>query len=72
MKQIYPTVIGLGYVGLLNVVRLIKKFKCTGFDINSQRILQLKKELIKIRNLQKDLILTNDSTFSNKLKKSGF
>ncbi len=73
MKQIYPTVIGLGYVGLPIFLRLIKKFKCTGFDINSQRILQLKKGIDQNKEFtKKDLILTNDSTFSNKLKKSSF
>ena len=73
MKQIYPTVIGLGYVGLPLFLRLIKKFKCTGFDINSQRILQLKKGIDQNKEFtKKDLILTNGSTFSNKLKKSSF
>ena len=38
MKKILPCVIGLGYVGLPIFLRLQKKFKSIGFDINENRI----------------------------------
>ena len=43
MKKILPAVIGLGYVGLPIFIRLNRKFKCVGFDINENRIEELKK-----------------------------
>ena len=36
-------VIGLGYVGLPILINLSKKFKTIGYDINKQRIKDLKK-----------------------------
>ena len=36
-------VIGLGYVGLPICIKLAKKYKIVGFDINSERINSLKK-----------------------------
>ena len=38
-------VIGLGYVGLPLAVELAKKFKVYGFDINKQRIKNIKTKL---------------------------
>ena len=43
-NKIYPCVIGLGYVGLPVFVRLNKKFKTVGYDINSSRVSSLKKK----------------------------
>ena len=42
--NIKPCVIGLGYVGLPVLVNLSKKFNPCGFDINKNRILNLKKK----------------------------
>ena len=36
-------IIGLGYVGLPILINLSKKYKCIGFDNNSQRINDLSK-----------------------------
>ena len=41
-KQYKISIIGLGYVGLPLAVEFSKKFKTIGFDINSERISQLK------------------------------
>ena len=45
MKQnnIYPCIIGLGYVGLPILMRLSKKFNTIGYDLNKNRINLLKK-----------------------------
>ena len=51
MKKENITVIGLGYVGLPLLIELSKKFSVTGFDINKNKILQLK------RGIDNDLIL---------------
>ncbi len=37
--MIKPCIIGLGYVGLPILINLSKKYKCIGFDNNSQRIM---------------------------------
>jgi UDP-N-acetyl-D-glucosamine/UDP-N-acetyl-D-galactosamine dehydrogenase len=41
-KQYHLTVIGLGYVGLPLAVEFAKKFPVTGFDINKERIAELR------------------------------
>ena len=51
MKKENITVIGLGYVGLPLLIELSKKFSVTGFDINKNKILQLK------HGIDNDLIL---------------
>ena len=38
-------IIGLGYVGLPLAVAFAKKYTVTGFDINQQRIAELRKRL---------------------------
>ena len=50
MKKILPAVIGLGYVGLPIFIRLNRKFRCVGFDINENRIEELKNFEIIIKN----------------------
>ena len=77
MKQkIFPCVIGLGYVGLPVFIRLMKRYKTTGFDINKTRIDLLKKR--KDFNYEfnaKDLSLHHNSKLTNKpqdLKKCNF
>ena len=76
MKKILPCIIGLGYVGLPILLRLQKKFKCLGFDINKKRILDLKKKKDTNKEFTKNqLSLNNNSFFSNNeqfLKKFNF
>ena len=57
MKQINPVVIGLGYVGLPLFLRLTKKFKTVGYDLNHNRINQLKKGIDQNKNLKINLKL---------------
>ena len=64
--KIIPCIIGLGYVGLPITLNLAKKFLTYGFDINKERIKNLKKKidvnkefkLKKVYNLKK-IIFTN-------------
>jgi UDP-N-acetyl-D-galactosamine dehydrogenase len=42
-KKLYPCVIGLGYVGLPLFLQLQKHFRVVGFDINDERIAELRK-----------------------------
>ena len=42
--KITPCIIGLGYVGLPIALALSKKFFTYGFDINNERIKNLKKK----------------------------
>lgn len=64
--KISPCIVGLGYVGLPIFLRLSKNYSTIGFDINKTRI----KELISKRDVnseynKKDLILNNNSNFTN-------
>ena len=43
--KIIPCIIGLGYVGLPIVLDLSKKILTYGFDINKERIQNLKKKI---------------------------
>ena len=74
--NIKPCVIGLGYVGLPVLVNLSKKFNPCGFDINKNRILNLKKNLDTTKEFtKKELkILRNAKLTSkfNELKKCNF
>lgn len=71
-----PCIIGLGYVGLPLFIEIQKKFKTIGFDTNKKRITELKKKIDKnLEHKKKDLILKNNSYFTNKIdyiKKSNF
>ena len=44
-NKIYPAVIGLGYVGLPIYLNLQKKINTVGFDIDKEKILNLKKKI---------------------------
>lgn len=48
------TIVGLGYVGLPLAVEFGKQYTTVGFDINSQRIEELKKGIDRTRELQKE------------------
>ena len=43
--QIIPCVVGLGYVGLPMVLKLANKFNTFGYDINTSRVIFLKKRI---------------------------
>jgi len=74
--KITPCIIGLGYVGLPIVLNLSEKFLTYGFDINKERIQNLKKKIDtnkefapkKFNNLKK-IIFTNKI---NDIKKCNF
>ncbi len=48
------TIVGLGYVGLPLAVEFGKQYTTVGFDINSQRIEELKKGIDRTKELQKE------------------
>ena len=67
--KIKPVVIGLGYVGLPTFLNLQKNFSTIGFDINSNRILSLKKKIdINKEFSKRELNLLNKSKFSNDVR----
>ena len=74
--NIKPCVVGLGYVGLPVLLNLSKKFKTCGFDINKQRIINLKKKIDKTKEFNKSDLKKLDSTIltykSHDLKKFNF
>jgi len=49
-------IIGLGYVGLPLAVAFAKKYRVTGFDINTQRVSELKKGLDNTLEVEEDLL----------------
>jgi UDP-N-acetyl-D-galactosamine dehydrogenase len=51
--NINPCVIGLGYVGLPDLINLSKKFNTCGFDINKKRILDPKKKVDVTKEFKK-------------------
>ncbi|CAD7288768.1 nucleotide sugar dehydrogenase [Campylobacter suis] len=53
MKNTNIAIIGLGYVGLPLAVAFSKKYKVVGFDINKQRISELKSGLDRTLELEK-------------------
>ena len=62
-------VIGLGYVGLPLAVRLTKKYKVLGHDIDLSRINELKKNYDRTLDLSKsELKKANNIYYTNKLK----
>jgi len=66
-------VIGLGYVGLPILVNLSKKFKPIGYDINKQRIRDLKKGKDLFNEFKKETLKKNKINFTssiNSIKKS--
>ncbi|MBD1140977.1 nucleotide sugar dehydrogenase [Pelagibacterales bacterium SAG-MED39] len=67
MYNILPAVIGLGYVGLPMFLRLNKKFRTIGFDIDFNRVQTLKNKLdINLEFKKSDLFLKNNSLITNK------
>ncbi len=61
-------VVGLGYVGLPIAIEFGKKYECLGFDINEDRIKELKKGIDKTGEVNEELkdtsvIFTSDARF---------
>ena len=68
LQNLYPCVIGLGYVGFPIFTKLDKKFKTVGYDINLKRINNLKKGINLNQINQNKFRVKNKSLFTNKLK----
>lgn len=66
--MIKPCIIGLGYVGLPILINLSKKYKCIGFDNNSQRINDLSKGIDTFNEFNKKTLLNKSIKFTNSLK----
>jgi len=76
MKNIFPCVIGLGYVGLPVFISLKKKFDVVGFDVNKKRIKSLKNLIDTNKEFNRnDLKIQNKSFLTSnpeKIKNSNF
>jgi UDP-N-acetyl-D-galactosamine dehydrogenase len=72
MNKPVISIIGLGYVGLPLAVAFAKKFKVIGFDINQQRINQLRENFDITLEIEKDLLesvnISDFKTFANSKK----
>ena len=62
MKKTKIAIIGLGYVGLPLAVEFAKKFQVVGFDINNQRIKELRKNEMEPLKLIIELEAVNVSS----------
>jgi len=58
-------ILGLGYVGLPLAVALSKKYAVTGFDVNGQRIRELKEGKDITAEIEKSLLLKTSITYSS-------
>ena len=70
MKKDKIAIIGLGYVGLPLARLFATKFSVVGFDINSQRISELKSGIdstLEVENKVLESVLVNDTSGSNGL-----
>lgn len=66
MKDYKIGIIGLGYVGLPLLCAFSKKFKVVGFDINKERVKELKKGIDRTKEVgSKDLLNKNITYTSN-------
>ena len=64
MKRIKIAVIGLGYVGLPLAVEFAKKYKVVGFDVNAERVEELRKGIdgtLEITNEQLSGVLVENA-----------
>ncbi len=57
------SIIGLGYVGLLLLQNLLKKYKVVGYDINIMRIEELKKGIDRTKEIKNKKLLINNNLF---------
>ena len=58
-------VVGLGYVGLPLAVAFAKHFPVIGYDINSQRIEELKKGIDRTKEVEKEELLNPNITYTS-------
>jgi UDP-N-acetyl-D-galactosamine dehydrogenase len=68
MKEYKIAIIGLGYVGLPLAVAFAEKYKVVGFDINVQRIGELKKfndRTLEISDQQLQNVIVSDDNYVN-------
>ena len=54
-------VLGLGYVGLPLATEFAKKYKVVGYDIDLERIKELKKGIDRTKEIKHKKLLTNNS-----------
>jgi UDP-N-acetyl-D-galactosamine dehydrogenase len=72
MNKVKIGVIGLGYVGLPLAVEFAKRYPTIGFDINPQRVSELKSFVDKTLEVSKEQLLEVVSTdFASNLSKTG-
>lgn len=67
-SQILPCVIGLGYVGLPIFLRLAKKFKVIGYDLNPKRVYELNKGINNNEIDNKKINIPNGCKITHSLK----
>ena len=67
-KVFQPCIIGLGYVGLPILLNLANKYQVYGYDINLQRINNLKKGIDTFNEYEKKDFKDKKIKFVNKLK----
>lgn len=61
-------VIGLGYVGLPLAIELSKKYPTVGFDLNEERIKQLKEDIDKTLEVDKKELNETNITYTTEVK----
>ena len=77
MKNLYSTrigIIGLGYVGLPLAIEFAKKYKTIGYDINSNRVNELKDNIDSTNEVENHEIKSNQISDLKSFKavKNGF
>lgn len=65
MKEIAVSVIGLGYVGLPVAVEMAKKYKTVGFDINPERIAELKSGIDRTNEVDTSDLLNENLAYTS-------
>ncbi|MDN3715937.1 Vi polysaccharide biosynthesis UDP-N-acetylglucosamine C-6 dehydrogenase TviB [Vibrio breoganii] len=69
MKNIRLAIIGQGYVGLPLAVEFGKKYSTIGFDINEERVAELKRGIDRTLEVEKEQLLeANYLTYTSKLE----
>tara|TARA_Y100001970_G_scaffold293438_1_gene440214 strand:- start:20366 stop:21622 length:1257 start_codon:yes stop_codon:yes gene_type:complete len=58
------TVIGLGYVGLPLAIEFAKKYTTCGYDINKDRVEELKNGIDKTKEIEKNILLSSKLIFT--------
>lgn len=68
MQKRNIAIVGLGYVGLPIAIAFGKQVKCIGFDINQERIQELKSGFDRTREISADSFKDNQVHFSSSLE----